>query len=554
MAESNYSGSSNYSGILNVNGDGGWNLQTRKNAGGGRRNFDNDDYWTVTINGYTWSGYWGYDFTSYSLATIASQSSHGNYPRPVLGQNVNASWSVNMYAIGTSSGSFSFWANGTASAPGQVPWVNATSVTSDSFTVNWGAPGNGGAAITNYDLHICRSAAHDPTGAAFYNWTGSTATSKSFTGQPRGTTFYASVRAQNGAGEGAWSDWYQFQLPHTVPDKPTAPALNSKTSTSVNVTITDPAYVGAGATDRQVDYSTTSDFSSNVTTVPSGYGFTFTIGSLPRNTPYYVRHRVKNAIGWSAWSDALAVTTSVDKPTAPTGYTPTDITSTTAYSGLPFVSDNGGSALAGLRIQGNTSASETGATTTTVTEYSPAFMQGLAVGATYYYRMAVLNSGEGAQWSDYGPWGSFTTVSNVPGPPGAPTISAIGNNQATATWTAPSNLYGATITGYTLRVSPQQSFATGASWNVGSGVLTRLMDGLQPGTKYYVQVWSNSNNGLGSYSSVTSFTTTGTAPSASSMWVRVGGVWRQGTLHLRVGGVWKAVTPWVRIGGVWRKL
>ena len=80
------------------------------------------------------------------------------------------------------------------------------------------------------------------------------------------------------------------------------------------------------------------------------------------------------------------------------------------------------------------------------------------------------------------------------------------------------------------------------------------MDGLQPGTKYYVQVWSNSNNGLGSYSPVTSFTTTGTAPSASSMWVRVGGVWRQGTLHLRVGGVWKAVTPWVRVSGSWRKL
>ena len=57
MAESNYSGSSNYSGILNVNGDGGWNLQTRKNGGSGRQNFDNDDYWTVTINGHTWSGY-----------------------------------------------------------------------------------------------------------------------------------------------------------------------------------------------------------------------------------------------------------------------------------------------------------------------------------------------------------------------------------------------------------------------------------------------------------------------------------------------------------------
>ena len=151
MGESNFSGSSAYTGILNTNSSGGWELIVRKNSGSGYYTGAAQS-WSVSINGTTFSGSWTYDFRSYSTRKIAWEGSHGNYARPTIGKNVSASWSVNMDSgIGNSSGSFTFWANGTASAPGQVPWVNATSVTSDSFTVNWGAPGNGGSAITNYN-------------------------------------------------------------------------------------------------------------------------------------------------------------------------------------------------------------------------------------------------------------------------------------------------------------------------------------------------------------------------------------------------------------------
>ena len=554
MPESNFSGSSAYSGILNVNSGGGWEILVRKNSGSG--------YWTsaaqgwsVSINGATFSGTWTYDFRGTSLIRIAGQDTHGAYPRPALGQNIGASWSVNMASgIGNSSGSFAFWADGTASAPGQVPWTSATAVTTNSFTANWGAPANNGAAITNYDLHITRTPAHDATNAAFFNWTGSTATSKSFTGQPRGTTFYISVRAQNGAGEGAWSNWTSFSTLHTVPDKPPAIVLNSKTSTSANVTIAEPAYTGGGITDREVQLSTTSDFSNGVTTLPDPAGYTFDVGGLSRNTQYSLRHRVYSSIGWSAWSDTLTFTTPVNAPTAPASYTPTDITSTTAYSGMPYVADNGGGSLAALRIEYNSSASPTGATTVTTSGYFPAFMSNLTAGATTYYRMAVLNSGEGATWSAWGEWTSFVTKNNVPGPTGPPTFSAISNNAATASWTAPSNLYGSTLIGYTVRAAPSPSFASSTEWTVGAASLSKVMDGLQPGTTYYVQVFANSNNGVGSYSSLAQFTTTGSAPNPAAVWMRVGGAWRSGTLYLKVAGVWKPVVPWQRVAGVWRKL
>ena len=554
MPESNFSGSSAYTGILNVNSTGGWELVVRKNSGSGYYTTGAQS-WSVSINGATFSGTWTYDFRSYSSRRIAGQDTHGNYPRPALGQNVGASWSVNMDSgLGNSSGSFAFWADGTASPPGQVPWTSATAVTTNSFTANWGAPAANGAAITNYDLHITRTPAHDPAGAAFYNWTGSTATSKSFTGQPRGTKFYISVRAQNGAGDGAWSPWSSFTTLHTVPDQPPAIVLNSKTSTSANVTIADPAYTGGGITDREVQLSTTSDFTSGVTTLPDPAQLTFDVNNLTRNTQYSLRHRVYSSVGWSAWSDTLTFTTPVDAPTAPAGYSPTDIASTTAYSGLPYVADNGGGPLAALRIEYNSSASSTGATIVTTNAYFPAFMSNLAAGATTYYRMAVRNSGEGAAWSAWGEWVSFVTKSNVPSPPGTPTISAIGNNAATAAWTAPGNLYGSTLTGYTVRVAPTPSFASATEWAVGAAVLSKVMDGLQPGTTYYVQVFANSNNGIGSYSAIAQFTTTGTAPNPAAVWTRVAGVWRSGTLYLKVAGVWKPVVPWQRIGGVWRKL
>ena len=43
------------------------------------------------------------------------------------------------------------------------------------------------------------------------------------------------------------------------------------------------------------------------------------------------------------------------------------------------------------------------------------------------------------------------------------------------------------------------------------------------------------------------------APSATNtLWLRVGGTWRQATLWLKVGGTWKVATPRIRVGGSWR--
>lgn len=42
------------------------------------------------------------------------------------------------------------------------------------------------------------------------------------------------------------------------------------------------------------------------------------------------------------------------------------------------------------------------------------------------------------------------------------------------------------------------------------------------------------------------------APPATTLWLRVGGVWKAGTLWLKVAGVWKQGTLFYKVGGIWK--
>ena len=80
-------------------------------------------------------------------------------------------------------------------------------------TVSWTAPNNNGAAITDYDLQY-RKGAGGPIGAYIGVFTG---TSKTITGLVNGTSYQFRVRAQNSAGESAWSLWSTGVTPSVDP-------------------------------------------------------------------------------------------------------------------------------------------------------------------------------------------------------------------------------------------------------------------------------------------------------------------------------------------------
>jgi predicted phage tail protein len=430
--------------------------------------------------------------------------------------------------------------------PPAPTFLGLSSITNTSMVARFSGNGDGGSAITKWELQYS-------TSSSFSSATTVTSSGTStITGLTPKTTYYFRARGVNAVGAGSWSavdSDKTYDIPGGVTNTVVGGSLDHD---SVQISFSGITTNGSAITNYELQLSTSSSFSS-IAQSATGTGVppTKTWSGLSRLKTYYHRARVKNAYGWGPYT-SLSFTTTGQVPSAPSDYTASDVASTTAYFTLPTVSDDGGLSLTSWQYKLNTVASDTGATTSAVsTEYIAPFLQGLTQGTTYYFKMLVIN---GLGSSAYGPWVSFTTRADVPTPPTSTAVSLITNTTAKVTWGAPANLLGSTLWGYTVRLSQNAAFSKGLlEYTSDDGSLAQVLNGLLPGTNYYVQVNAISANGPGSYSPIVSFKTTGTAPVPQDFWMRVAGTWKGGNLFLRVAGVWKPVTVWQRVDGTWRK-
>jgi hypothetical protein len=417
-------------------------------------------------------------------------------------------------------------------------------VTNTSLRARFTGTTDGGSPITGWELQY--AAASNFSGAVTVSSNGVS----TITGLQPKTTYYTRARGLNAMGAGAWSSVLSATT-HDIPGGVTN-TVGTLTYNSGQVNFSGINNNGSAITDFELQLSTSNSFASILQSqTGTGQPSTKTWTSLSRVTAYYHRIRLKNAYGWGPYT-SVSFTTPGQVPSAPSDYTASDVASTTAYFTLPTVADNGGLELTSWQYKLNTVASDTGATTSAVSdEYIAPFLQGLTQGTTYYFKMLVLNS-LGA--SAYGPWVSFTTRADVPTPPTSFQVTAITETTATASWAAPANLLGSSLWGYTIRFAQNTSFSKGLlEYTSDSATLSQTFTGLLPGTNYYVQVNAISSSGPGSRSPIVSFKTLGTAPGAQAVWMRIAGTWKGGTMWMRVAGTWKQVTLWQRINGTWRK-
>ena len=453
------------------------------------------------------------------------------------------------------------------SAPPGAPGTPAvTSVGETTVGLSWTAPSNTGtSAITGYKVQRSTTSGFTTN---VQTVTLGNVLSTTITGLSTTVKYYFRVLAVNGSGDGAWSGTREATTV-TVPTAPPTPVLLSKTTTAINLSLVDPSYTGGALTERAGQLSTSEAFTTilatSATTTPSFTG-------LNRATTYYYRWRARNAVGWGPYSPILTITTNSSVPSVPTAYGVSDLASTTAYTTMPAVADNGGSELVNVRVQLNTFAPATEVGEYTEGGYRPLLLSDLSPGQAYEFRMAVANA---SGWSEWGDWVVFTTRTDVPGPPGTVTVTSVTESTCVVSWDAPFPMLGATIISYRIRVARNKAWGAGLqTFTVDSTTQSQVVTGLQASSLHYAQVWAIASAGPGSMSLPVEFTTTGTPPIPRSIWMRIAGTYRPGYLWAKLlgfypntmypsdpnaypsfgGGNWVRLIPWQKISGTWRKL
>lgn len=197
---------------------------------------------------------------------------------------------------------------------------------------------------------------------------------------------------------------------------------------------------------------------------------------------------------------------------------------------------NGGDAIDARQIRYDNNSDASSATT--VSSDGSTTISGLAQNTTYYFWARTHNS-EG--WGPYSGRASGKTLA-VPTAPSAPLLSSITATSVDVSWTDNAN-GGSTITAHQIGWGVSSSAPT----STVSASSPQVVNGLTPGTTYYIFVRAQNSVGWSAWSKATSMRT------VAGAYILVGNTWKLAVPYVRVGGVWKLAEAWGRSAGVWSK-
>ena len=425
----------------------------------------------------------------------------------------------------------SAWSASATEYPSTAPDAPAAptlTVQHQALGVSWTAPsGNGGSAITDYDVRYCTNSTGCDAASEWTEWqSGNTSTTRSatITGLTNGTAYQVQVRAGNRSGDSSWSA-SATATPAKVPATPSAPTLTAQHQ-GLGVSWTAPADNGSSISDYDVQYRACTATDKTCATNPdwadtwtshshSGTGTAATITGLTNGTAYQVQVRATNGVGDSAWS------ASADEYPSTTPGTPGTPTLTVADRGLGVSwtapSSNGGSAITGYKM-GRCSASCDTASNWTVTATTgtgtTASLTGLTNGTAYQVRVAATNRSGDSSWSS----SATATPAKAPSRPSAPSL-AVWNAELRVSWTAPAD-NGEAITDYDVRYCKNSTGCDAddewTEWNANddSTTTSATITGLTNDTAYRVQVRATNGIGDSAWSSSATATPTAQKPAA----------------------------------------
>ena len=334
-------------------------------------------------------------------------------------------------------------------------------------------------------------------------------------------TYVVEVTATSGAGTRVKTAAQTITVTVTdvageAPGKPNAPSVSASSATSLSVNWSAPSNAGPAITDYDVRYraGTSGSWSDGN---HSGTATTATLTGLSENTSYQVQVQAKNDEGTGSWSDSGSGTTDASSNAAPMFSSPATFDAaenqTTAGTVLATDSDSDDD-ITGYGITGGADQSffSIGATSGALTfDAAPNYEDAKDQGTNNTYVVEVTaTSGTGTRVKTATQTITVTVTDvggEVPGQPGAPSVSAASATSLTVNWSAPSNA-GPAITDYDVRYRAGTSGGWSDAGHTGTAV-TETLTGLSENTSYQVQVRATNDEGTSAWSSPGSGTTDG---------------------------------------------
>jgi len=395
------------------------------------------------------------------------------------------------------------------------PGLNGIRLSGDQVVINWFASSdNGGSAITGYRVETRASSTADWALAATV--AGNVLTTNVPAGAP-GTTVFVRVFAVNSIGTSDSSLIGQLTIPARLADAPqNLTAVFNSSSAGVDLTWQAPVNNGGG-TIRQyaIQYSANAGATWVTGAFALGTSTAVSVSFIPgKGSSYSYRIFAQNSAGDSPASNVASVSRAATAPGAPT-----NVQARLGSDGKVLVSwvpssDNGGSAVSGFVIETSSANSAWTESSRVAGNVLSASFDAPAAGRAAAWRVIAINATGSSVASS--PASYSTPLQRA----AAPTNFALANDSSNASrmlasWTAPTDLGGATTVSYYLIEASTNNGTSWSTYATASGSATSVAV-FKPakGTSALLRISAFTAAGRGNPSNTQEISSPATAPSA----------------------------------------